>query len=241
MSLKSVLLNLKSENCEDKCFGFIKMNKILNISAVIELNSSEFTDKDYECPNGTWYEYPEGWNNHWKKCLKDSGLIKVEQIIAGISMVNIETIEENELDIIVQNQLKDTNLDNDEEILSFEGGIAIQFGEVNIVPQCCSSIGDCENWNKVIFDETIDWKSIWIGHPWIFVRKREDKIEFSEYCEQNKYNGEPILVADFNEFKAKFERTIETISVFRERIERILRKNRLKRASQISEILIGKL
>jgi hypothetical protein len=214
------------------------MNENIKISAVIELNASEFTEKEYKYPDGSRYEFPTGWELYWKNSLKDSGLIKVEQIFPGFPFVEITRIEEDELKIIVETQLKDTNLENEDEIISFEGGIVIQVDNDRIVPQCCTSISDYKGLLDIINKKPSEWTQIWIGHPWIFARIKDDLIEFSDYCELNEYNGLAKTTINFEAFKNEFEKVLTEIEGFKKSVENILNGKNLEKYERISEILI---
>lgn len=216
------------------------MNNELKIFAVIELNANEFTEYEYPFPNGSCNELPEDWRLYWKKCLKDSNLVNLDQIIIGEPFVDISTISDEELKIIIQHQLKDTNIDDVEEILSFEGGVVVSYDGVNITPQCCTSINDFENWQKIIYEKPKDWQQVWIGHPWIFSRFKDNHIEFSDYVETNDYSKSVRLIIDFISFQTAFMAMLKSIEAFRIRIECILKQEGYKNPSRIAMCLVNK-
>lgn len=53
-----------------------------------------------------------------------------------------------------------------------EGGLALRDAEGNvlIVPECCSDLGDVVNWKQAANLRSPKWEMLWIGHPWISVR-----------------------------------------------------------------------
>jgi hypothetical protein len=216
------------------------MKDKLKISAVIELNASEYTDEEYPYPNGSRYEFPREWRDYWKTSLKDSGLTEVEQIITGIPFVNIATIEDSELNTIVEVQLADTSLENLEEIIPFEGGIVVELNDLNIIPQCCVSLSDFQEWEEILKCEPNEWTQIWIGHPWIFARIKNNSIEFSDYCEQNNWDNGPKFSIDFESFKEAFGVMSKEIKDFKMRVVKALKKKEVVNSTRIADVLVNK-
>ena len=216
------------------------MKEGLIITPVIELSAVEFTDKEYPSPNGRWHEYPQGWENYWKSSIKDAGLTTLEQFITGLPLVDITCIDTDELKIIIETQQEGEKLYDEEEIIPFEGGIVIQYGDQNLHPQCCTCIGDYSEWINLIEQQPCKWTMIWVGHPWIFARIRNNNVEISDYCEQNEYDGAPKLIIDLESFRHELEIAYTKIRAFQRTVEKVLTKMGINNASRIASILVNK-
>ncbi|MEN7546988.1 hypothetical protein AAG747_03665 [Rapidithrix thailandica] len=69
---------------------------------------------------------------------------------------------------------------------SISGGIVVKMeDEFPIEPTCCGDLGNLLEWENIFKEGTEKWQPLWIGHPWIFYRKTNNKIEFSDYFETN--------------------------------------------------------
>lgn len=212
------------------------MSESFNVRAVIELNAGDFAIQDYYDPKDQNFD----WSAYWKKSLNDAGLTKVAQITPGVPLVDITKIEDEELSIIVQKTLESSDFFETSRVSSFEGGLVIKQGELEISPTCCISIGDYQEWQKILDENSEKWKQIWIGHPWVFARIRNDKMELSDYSEGNDWSGAPLLSLDLNEFVRQFNEITAVIDVFRQRLEKILMEMGIKEARNVACELVDK-
>lgn len=214
------------------------MNTELIISAVIELAPSDFAKQEYHSPNGSRFEYPKEWNEYWQKSLADAELINVQEIIDGLGMIDITTIELTELMIILKNHLQDVDTNNVDEIHPLEGGIVIQQEEKSIVPQCCVSLSDYKAWEAFLEEKPQEWSEIWIGHPWIYARIVQGQIEISEYCEYNPPTGHPVWRVNLKKFEEVFEKVIFKIKQFKQVVAEVLHQIGVVNSHLVAQILI---
>ena len=201
------------------------------IYPVIEINALDFTDKEYDMPNGSRYEYPNEWDARWIKSLADGGIRNVKSLQRGYNIAVLNQIDDHDLEIIIDRRLKGNVSDDEEEteedtddensIYAFNGGVAIcAEGIILISPQCCTGIYDYRNWIDALDGDTMEWETIWVGHPWVFGRNNGENLEMTDYMEANtdQITDDKILysfsrhdlivklqevVVQINEFKAK--------------------------------------
>jgi hypothetical protein len=76
----------------------------------IEISPYGVSNKEYEYPNGSSREFPDEWNQFWEKCISDKNLGSLESIRKGSYLVDIRTINDDELAEILKNELKDVEL-----------------------------------------------------------------------------------------------------------------------------------
>ncbi|EDP94858.1 hypothetical protein U8527_14995 [Kordia algicida OT-1] len=155
----------------------------------------------------------------------------------------IDTIEDKELEIIVATYLKDKKLTEYEDCLNaFFGGIVLKEGsEIIIQPQCCGDISDITKWETIGEMNSRNWKQLWIGHPWVYVKKQNADIEFTEYTEDDKemeelkiqYKASQEIIVE------EFQKARKILIDFQQRIYQILKKKNIENALEIAKIITG--
>ena len=170
--------------------------KLIN---TIEINPFDYRNAEYESPNVSLSEFPEQWNEFWRRCLSDKNLGNLCAIRKGSWLVDIETINDNELEEILRNELNKIGLEDFKDRVSIIcGGIVVEEGDdLLIEPTCCGDIGNIVEWEGIFESESNDWTQLWIGHPWLFYRKENGYVEFSDYTDLN--------LEDFKDIKSKFQ------------------------------------
>ncbi len=155
----------------------------LKLINTIEINPYEFSNTEYDSPNGSSKEMPEAWDKFWRKCLSDKNLENLQPIRIGSYLVDINLITNAELKEILKSELKEVDLENyEEQVGRICGGIVVKINnEFPIEPTCCGDIGNISEWERIFKEENHEWEQLWIGHPWVFYRKDKDNIEFSDY------------------------------------------------------------
>lgn len=215
--------------------------KLIN---TIEVSPYDYSEKEYEYPQGSSSELPEEWNEFWKMCISDKNLENLCAIRKGSYLVNIETINDKELEEILKNELKGVELDDfEEQIGRMYGGIVIIENEIlHIEPTCCGDIGNLNEWESIFEAKSNTWLQLWIGHPWLFYKKEKGNVGFSDYTELN--------LEDFKDIKIKFQfseeelkKEIEIIRIgqnkFENRIRNILNKMRINNSERIAKLMTG--
>ena len=166
-------------------------------------------------------------------------------IAQGSFFVNIETLTEQDLYEILKNELKNLDpQDPEEQINSLRGGITILDNQTLILqPSCCGSLRDLIEWEAIFEIKSHNWQQLWIGHPWVFYKKEQNQIQFSDYTDLN--------LQDFKDIKPKFhypyqelKKQIQTIrkqqNKFESRVAKILHKMGFVQAQHLAEIMTGK-
>jgi hypothetical protein len=215
--------------------------KLLN---TIEVSPYNYSDTEYEYPSRSSSEFPDEWNEFWIRCISDKNLGNLCAIRKGSYFVDIETINDNELEEIVKNELKEVELEDFEEQVSrICGGIVIIENNISLIePTCCGDIGNIKEWESIFEDKSNGWNQLWIGHPWVFYKKENGNIEFSDYTDLN--------LEDFKDIKSKFQfaeeelkKEVEKIrsqqNRFEHRIHKILDKIGIINSERISKLITG--
>lgn len=210
----------------------------------IEISPYDYANSDYKYPVGNSKDYPEEWEKFWHRCLADKNLENLKAIKTGSYLVDITSIQNEELEVIVKNELKDIELeDYKDQVGSLCGGIVLKINqEFLIEPTCCGDIGNIWEWEKMLKEKAESWRQLWIGHPWIFYRKVKEKIEFSDYYEANiedLINVQPILEIQVEELKSKLKTVKNQQIEFENKISVILKNLRIKNSKQIAKLLAG--
>ncbi|UII32285.1 hypothetical protein LVD17_00340 [Fulvivirga ulvae] len=213
------------------------MKDNIKIKPVIELCPSEYAKKEYDYPNGTAKEFADGWNKYWLKSLSDSGIDAVMPCILGYFFIEVSKISDRNLEIILKGQLENEKV---EGICPLDGGLVIFVDDVPVVqPQCCSSLSDYQNWIDVINETSSEWKEVWIGHPMIYLRILNNKLQFSELTEDSVPKERVVNEFDFSLFQRELKRAIEEIEDFKKRVERTLERLEYSQIKRISYTLIN--
>ncbi|MCD9014467.1 hypothetical protein [Parachryseolinea silvisoli] len=210
----------------------------------IEISPYAFSREAYDFPNGSSLELPEEWNQFWKKCISDKNLGHLESIRKGSYLVDIRTLRDDDLVEILKNELKEVELlDFEEQVGKINGGIVLMDNnEIYIEPTCCGDIGNMKEWEKISQHASNQWNELWIGHPWIFYRKDNQFIEFSNYTESNPkdFNENEILVrVSQSELQTEFKKIVEQQNDFEFRIRKTLDRMGIAHAEQISKLMTG--
>lgn len=189
------------------------------------INTIEVSPHDYE-PG----EYPDG-------------LISISK---DMWLFDIATINDNALNKILKNILKDIDLpDFHEQVCALSGGVALEHNNsLYITPSCCGDIGDIYNWEEMLEAQTAGWQQLWIGHPWIYYRKTESYFEFSDYTEAgpDALNNLRILITvPSSDLKHELAQIRTEQYVFGKRIEKALQDLGIPHAAEIARLMIADL
>jgi hypothetical protein len=211
----------------------------------IEISPYDFSREEYHFPDGSSIELPEEWNQFWKKCISDKNLGHLESIRKGSYLVDIRTLRDDDLVEILKSELKDVELsDFEEQVGKINGGIVLMDnGEIYIEPMCCGDIGNIKEWENIFQNESHQWNQLWIGHPWIFYRKDNQIIEFSNYTESDPgdFKENEILVSvSQSELQTELKKIVEQQNDFEFRIRKTLDRMGIVNAEQISKLMTGR-
>ncbi|MFC7772407.1 hypothetical protein [Flavobacterium sp. GCM10027622] len=133
--------------------------------------------------------------------------------------------------------------DFEEQVTRIYGGIVVSDDNVLLIePTCCGDIGNMKEWESIFDEKSNGWIQLWIGHPWIFYKKENGKVEFSDYTDLN--------LEDFKDIKSKFlfseeklKKEIEKIrsqqNKFELRIRKTLDKIEIINSERIAKLITG--
>lgn len=215
--------------------------KLIN---TIEISPYDYANSEYDFPNKSSVELPDEWDQFWRKCLADKKLEKLTPIEKGSYLVDVNSIKDFELEIILKNELEEVDLtDYKQQVGVLEGGIVIKVdNKFPVVPTCCGDIGNLYLWEEIFENAHKEWKQLWIGHPWIFYRKEKDSIEFSDYYEANLDEIEEVkslIKVPMAELKSQFDLIKKEQLEFERRIQYCLEIMGMKDSKRIAKIMTG--
>ncbi len=215
--------------------------KLIN---TIEINPYDYANTEYQCPNGSSKDLPYEWNKFWRRCISDRNIENLKAIKEGSYLVDITSIGDKELEVIIKNQLKEVDLaDYKEQVSSICGGIVIKVDEeILLEPTCCGDIGNIQEWENIFEEKSDNWKQLWIGHPWIYYRMKGGIVELSDYYETNIVDLKEVNVMLtiqekdlFSKLKLIKKQQIE----FEQRVRIILDKLAIKNSKEIAKLIMG--
>lgn len=220
-----------------------KLYKMIRFINTIEISPLRYQKEDAELPEISDPHNPEEWYNEW---VKSQTILKLDfdAIEKGSYFVDTEIIDDENLQIILTEFLEEIDLDDFEDsIISFNGGIVLMENEkVLIKPMCCGDLRDISEWRKIFENSSKDWTVLQIGHPWVFYKKENGKVQFSDYTELNLedfVNIKPIFEIDELELKMEFDKIKNHPVNFKNKVLKILNSMKLKNAEPISELIAG--
>lgn len=207
------------------------MIKLIN---TIEINPLQYAGENHELPEISDYPDPEEWFEKWKEMA--SALNCNFKVIGESSdLIDIETIDDENLKMILEKA--------EDWSVAFDGGIVMtENNKIRIEPQCCGSMGNIWEWQKIFDNTTSDWSEMWIGHPWIFYRKQKGKVQFSDYSDVDLKEIKDIKLifeVDEAELKNEFQKVKQHHIHFKNRITAILKRMNVDSADEISALLMG--
>lgn len=186
---------------------------------------------------------PEEWYNEW---VKSQTILKLnfDAIEKGSYFVDTEIIDDENLQTILTEFLEEVDLDNfKDSIMPLDGGVVLMENEkVLIKPMCCGDLRDISEWKKICENNSEDWTILSIGHPWVFYKKENGKVQFSDYTElslEGFANIKPVFEIDELELKMEFDKIKDHPVNFKNKVLKILNSMKLKNAEPISELIAG--
>jgi hypothetical protein len=212
----------------------------------LEITPWGYTDKEYDLPKGSKMELPEEWSKNWYQCLSDSGLQNLVPIEFASYFIDITTISDFELKVIIQKELKEIELEEnmkyEEYVTPLYGGIVIkENNKIIIEPQCCSDLNDLEEWLDIFNHSELEWHQLWIGHPWIFYRRQYGYVEFSNYCNDNEFDNESnFIIYKISEIwlKSELNKAKANQIILSEKVDAILHELFVDDASVIAKLFV---
>lgn len=216
----------------------------MKLTCVIELLPFAYAKEEHKSPLGNAIEFPKEWNTYWHNSISDSGLGNLKAVREGCFLVDIEELTTENLAVIVQKELEDIELEEyEDQISKISGGLIISEGEeFYLEPMCCGDLDSLNEWEAIIGSEENVWHQLWIGHPWVYYRRENGRVTFSDYIEHT--GDTPVgLQGKFSISEEEFINQLESIrtvlSIFSNKIEQVLHSLTIPNASDIARLLAG--
>ncbi|NLR64335.1 hypothetical protein HGH92_08460 [Chitinophaga varians] len=215
----------------------------MHLINTIEINPFDFCRQEYDYSGSNPKDLDERYQ-FWKKCISDSGLGRLEAISKDSYLVDIQTINDDELAVILTAELKEVDLSHaEEQVGTICGGPALHNNDgIYITPSCCGDIGNIREWESISEKASHVWHQLWIGHPWVYFRKGNGFIEFSGYTESNLEDLKDIQIlvkVDEQALFAELKKLREQQEEFQRRIQKVLDKIGVENSKRVSELMSG--
>ncbi|MDV7698992.1 hypothetical protein N6B72_18895 [Chryseobacterium soli] len=216
---------------------------MIQLFNVIEISPLKYSKEEYGLPEVSDLPNPEEWYKQWIKAVSTIDL-DFHTIDGESYFVDIETIDDRNLKIILEVDLQGIDLDDfKDQIMPFDGGIVLKENDkILIKPTCCGDIGNIKEWQRILENESKEWSDLWIGHPFVFYKKDNGKIQFSDYSDLNLnefLDIKPIFEIDESNLRIEFEKVKQQQIKFKIKISEILKKMKIDDSERISELMTG--
>ncbi|MGD1320443.1 hypothetical protein [Chryseobacterium sp. 2R14A] len=170
---------------------------MIELFNVIEIDPFKYSQEDYEILELSDAPTSKERDERWQKAISSLDL-NLKPIQEGSYFVDIETLDDENLKIILKVVFEDVEVEGTDFLSLFDGGIILkENNKIFLEPQCCADLEDIKNWEYIFENNSLDWSQLWIGHPWIFYKKENEKIQFSDYTEN--------ILSEIENIKAVFE------------------------------------
>ncbi|WP_447636008.1 hypothetical protein [Flavobacterium microcysteis] len=216
----------------------------MELIITIEIKPHDYAKNEYESPKGSAADYADEWNAYWLKSISDSHLHNLKSIKNGSFLVDVASIHETALEIILQQQLEDVEWDFfEEQIGKLSGGIVVKENDnFRIEPMCCGDIGTTKDWEQIFETATDSWTQLWIGHPWVFYKRNNGIIEFSDYTESTPEDLKDIkslFSVSETDLKNQLSNIRKQQDEFELSIRKVLNKIDIPHAERVSKLMTG--
>lgn len=148
----------------------------IELIPVLQFEPSAFAADDRPGPSGRYQDIPEEWYPYWLESLADSGITGLVPIQRGSWHVATREFTDlaplrKVLEVIFQ-KLSEKGFVDQPDGTPLLGGLALRSQSQNVLiePTCCADLGNVADWRKAAAYRQAEWRTLWIGHPWLSVR-----------------------------------------------------------------------
>lgn len=200
---------------------------MIKLFSVIEIDPFKYSQEDYEIPDLSDSPTSKEQDERWRKAISTLGL-NLNAIREGSYFVDIETIDDENLKIILKVVFEDVEIEGTDFLSLFDGGIILKENdEILIEPTCCGDLENLKNWQYIFENNSSEWSQLWIGHPWVFYKKERGKIQFSDYTEQmlsELENIQSVFEIDESDLQIEIGKMKEQQVQFNNRVIKLLKE-----------------
>ena len=165
----------------------------IQLIPVVELEPFKFSTQSRNSPAGVYGEDDsEEWFRYWTDSLADSGITGLQPVRRAswyVPTMNFDVA--TNLCIFLEKTFQkwggiDSLAEPDSKRVLY-GGLALQCpaSDLMIEPGCCSDLGTAKNWKDAAAHRGVEWRMLWIGHPWLSVRYQPPWLVLSEQHESD--------------------------------------------------------
>lgn len=203
---------------------------MVELIPVIEFEPYAYAQEERRRPSVTLHQNPEAWHKYWKESLADSNITGLEPVenswlVRVVDLTQPETIAKM-LRVHLDDQTIET-LDDLDFVGSLNGGYILKTETHSLFPTCCVSLEDIKSWEEALRIkqswQKSTWTPIWIGHPWIYCRKKDSRLEFTYHAEST-VGLEAAFTVQPDELQTAIEAARETVIEFGYRVRVELEK-----------------
>lgn len=122
---------------------------MIQLFNVIEIDPFRYSKEEYEIPELSSSPTSKENNERWRKAISTLDL-NLKPIQEGSYFVDIETIDDENLKIILKVIFENVEIEGTDFLSSFNGGlILMKNDDVLIEPTCCSDLENLKNWQYI--------------------------------------------------------------------------------------------
>jgi hypothetical protein len=207
--------------------GNNKLHKMIQLFNVIEINPFRYSTEEYELPELSDSPSSQALHQRWQKAITTLNL-NLTPVKKGSYFVDIETVDDENLKIILKVVFNDIETEDEDYLMLFNGGLILKENdEILLEPTCCADLADLKEWEYIFENDSSGWSQLWIGHPYVFYRKNKGKIEFSEYTElllSELENIQPVFEVDESDLKTEVNKMKTQQINFNNRVIELLKE-----------------
>jgi hypothetical protein len=140
--------------------------------------------------------YPEDWHDprqreRWDRGRADALAIPIEHVV-GAGHVPAGRLSAEAWRRLLTAQHGRRGLRGDVRV---DGGLGLFVDETAVLlPACCSWIDEAtEEWERLAAGPPDEWSMLWIGHPWVLVKRSGDAVAISTPTESTDADGVEVL------------------------------------------------
>ena len=200
---------------------------MIQLFNVIEINPFRYSTEEYELPELSDSPSSQALHQRWQKAITTLNL-NLTPVKKGSYFVDIETVDDENLKIILKVVFNDAETEDEDYLMLFNGGLILKENdEILLEPTCCVDLADLKEWEYIFENDSSGWSQLWIGHPYVFYRKNKGKIEFSEYTElllSELENIQPVFEVDESDLKTEVNKMKTQQINFNNRVIELLKE-----------------